>query len=197
MKALIINYGVGNLFSISSALRRNEFNVEIVKDFEEDNVDLIVFPGVGSFSAVSKFISDRREKINELRDKGIAFLGICLGMQLMFEEGTEGGYSRGLGWFKGKVDKISANVKLPHIGWDKIRSVSNCELNENLEDKYAYFVHSYVAYSNDSIAMISHYGIDFPVMVCKERIVGTQFHPEKSSDTGTIFFNNLKRWLRR
>lgn len=196
MKALILNYGVGNLFSILSALRRNDFETEINNEIRED-VDLIVFPGVGAFSAVSKFIEERKEKLNELKDRGVKFLGICLGMQIMFEEGTEGGYSKGLGWFKGKVDRISANVKLPHIGWDKIYSISDCELNENLNDRYAYFVHSYVAYTNHNVAMISHYGIDFPAMVCKENLVGTQFHPEKSSDTGRIFFANLKRWLKR
>ncbi|AWR97583.1 imidazole glycerol phosphate synthase subunit HisH [Acidianus sulfidivorans JP7] len=195
MKAIVINYGVGNLFSISSALRRNGFEVEISNELKE-NTDLIVFPGVGSFSAVSKFINDRKEKINELLDKGISFLGVCLGMQIMFDEGTEGGYSKGLGWFKGKVDKINANVKLPHIGWDKIQSVRYSELTEDLDGRYAYFVHSYVAYTNDSIGMVSHYGIDYPVMVYKEKIVGTQFHPEKSSTTGKIFFSNLKRWLK-
>ncbi|ARM76290.1 imidazole glycerol phosphate synthase subunit HisH [Acidianus manzaensis] len=194
MKAIVINYGVGNLFSISSALKRNGFDVEISEELKE--ADLIVFPGVGSFSAVSKFINDRKDKINELRNNGISFLGVCLGMQIMFDEGTEGGYSKGLGWFKGKVDKIDAQVKLPHIGWDKIYNLGNCELAENLDGKYAYFVHSYVAYTKDNIAMISHYGIDYPVMICKDNIVGTQFHPEKSSNTGKIFFYNLKRWLK-
>lgn len=196
MKALIVNYGVGNLFSIASALKRNGFGVEITNELKPE-VDLVVFPGVGSFSAVAKFIENKRERINDLKTKGVKFLGICLGMQIMFEEGTEGGYSKGLGWFRGKVDRISANVKLPHIGWDKIYSVNSCELNESLDNRYAYFVHSYVAYTTDNVIMISNYGINFPSMVYKENIVGTQFHPEKSSETGRIFFENLKRWLKR
>ncbi|MQL55135.1 imidazole glycerol phosphate synthase subunit HisH [Acidianus ambivalens] len=195
MKALVVNYGVGNLFSISSGLKRAGFEVEISKEIK--NADLIVFPGVGAFSAVSKFIQINSDKINDLRKSGVHFLGVCLGLQIMFEKGTEGGESKGLGWFKGTVDKIHANVKLPHIGWDKIYVSGDCELTEGLDGKYAYYVHSYVAYTNDHVVMKSNYGIEYPAMVCKENVVGTQFHPEKSSETGRIFFENLKRWVSR
>ncbi|MCY0883323.1 MAG: imidazole glycerol phosphate synthase subunit HisH, partial [Acidianus infernus] len=86
MKALVVNYGVGNLFSISSVLKRAGFEVEISKEIK--NADLIVFPGVGAFSAVSKFIKINLDKINDLRKSGVNFLGVCLGLQIMFEKGT-------------------------------------------------------------------------------------------------------------
>ncbi|BDC19650.1 imidazole glycerol phosphate synthase subunit HisH [Acidianus sp. HS-5] len=195
MKALVVNYGVGNLFSISSGLKRAGFEVEISKEIKP--ADLIVFPGVGSFSAVSNFILTNSDIINDLKKSGVHFLGVCLGLQIMFEKGTEGGESKGLGWFKGVVDKIQANVKLPHIGWDKIYVTGDCELSDELDGKYAYYVHSYVAYTDDNVVMKSNYGIDYPAMICKENVVGTQFHPEKSSGTGRIFFENLKRWVSR
>ncbi|NON62607.1 imidazole glycerol phosphate synthase subunit HisH [Acidianus sp. RZ1] len=194
--ALIINYGVGNLFSISSSLRRVGFEVKI-KESPEANYDLIVFPGVGSFSAVSNFLLSFSEQLNDMRKSGIKFLGVCLGLQIFFDKGTEGGDTKGLSWFSGTVDKIRANVKLPHIGWDRIYEEKKTELSEGLDGRYAYFVHSYVAYTTESYIMKSYYGIEFPAMVEKDNVVGTQFHPEKSSETGKIFLENLMRWIKR
>jgi len=201
MKAFIINYGVGNIYSVKNGLEREGFYVRVIDNMDNINedIDLLVFPGVGAYSAVSNFILSNFEKLNSLKEKGIGFLGICLGMQIMFEEGTEGGRSKGLGWFSGVVDKLPSNLKLPHIGWDKIYSVKHSELIENLEGKYVYYVHSYVAYpkNKEIILMESEYGIRFPAIVAEGKIVGTQFHPEKSGSTGKIFFNNLIRWLKR
>ncbi|EWG08040.1 MAG: imidazole glycerol phosphate synthase subunit HisH [Candidatus Aramenus sulfurataquae] len=195
MRAVVVNYGVGNLYSISSGLRRAGFEVKI-GGLEE--TDLLVFPGVGSFYAVSKFIENNKEKIEDLRSKGVKFLGVCLGMQIMFEEGTEGGRNKGLGWFKGIVDRIQGGVKLPHIGWDKIHVTSPSEVVEGLDDKYAYFVHSYVAYTKEQrVVATSKYGVEFPAIVYSDFAIGTQFHPEKSSETGKAFFSNLMRWAKR
>ncbi|WP_338600538.1 imidazole glycerol phosphate synthase subunit HisH [Sulfolobus tengchongensis] len=199
MKALIINYGVGNLYSISSALNRIGFEVNI-SDKPGKDYDLIVFPGVGAFSAVSDFILRYKALFDDLRKSGVNFLGVCLGMQIMFEKGTEGKESTGLGWFKGIVDKIKADVKLPHIGWDLIFEVkSGCELTYGLDGNYVYYVHSYVAYptSNDNVYMKSKYGIEYPALICDKNVVGTQFHPEKSSSTGKIFLENLRGWVKR
>ncbi len=198
MKALIINYGVGNLFSIYSGLRRIGFDV-LISNEPKEGFDLIVLPGVGSFSAVTSYLSKYYNQLNEFRKSGTAFLGVCLGMQVMFEYGTEGGLSRGLGWIKGKVDKIDADVKLPHIGWDKLYLVKEgCELTEGLNNNYVYYVHSYVAYPGEDVTyMKSKYGIEYPALVCKDNLIGTQFHPEKSGDVGKRFLENLARWLRR
>jgi len=199
MRALIINYGVGNLYSISAALRRIGLDV-IIENKPDKGYDLIVFPGVGAFSAVSNFILEYKDLLDDLKKSGTNFLGVCLGMQIMFEKGTEGGESKGLGWFNGIVDKIKSNVKLPHIGWDLIfESKKGCELTDGLDKKYVYYVHSYVAYPKDDkyVFMKSKYGIEYPALICKKNVVGTQFHPEKSSNSGKIFLENLKGWLKR
>lgn len=199
MKATVINYGVGNLYSISSGLKRVGFEVEINRE-PKGNEDLIVFPGVGSFSAVSKYILGMKDKLEDLRKSGTFFLGVCLGLQIMFEKGTEGGINYGLGWFKGEVDKIKGNVKLPHIGWDILKVVDlSCPLTEGLDNQYVYYVHSYVAYSTETkpVVGVSTYGVTYPAIVCDKNVVGTQFHPEKSSKVGRIFLSNLYRWVKR
>ena len=199
MRALIINYGVGNLYSISAALRRIGLDV-IIENKPDKGYDLIVFPGVGAFSAVSNFILEYKDLLDDLKKSDTNFLGVCLGMQIMFEKGTEGGESKGLGWFNGIVDKIKSNVKLPHIGWDLIfESKKGCELTDGLDKKYVYYVHSYVAYHKDDkyVFMKSKYGIEYPALICEKNVVGTQFHPEKSSNSGKIFLENLKGWLKR
>ncbi|BFH74492.1 imidazole glycerol phosphate synthase subunit HisH [Sulfurisphaera javensis] len=196
MKATVINYGVGNLFSIKAGLEREGFNV-IISFFPQGDEDVIVLPGVGAFSAVASYLNSLKGKFEELRERGTKFLGVCLGMQVMFEEGTEGGISKGLGWFKGKVDRINANVKLPHIGWDKIYVKNDpCGLTEGIDGKYVYYVHSYVAYTDNYIAY-SDYGVRYPAIVCNDFAVGTQFHPEKSSNTGKIFLRNFYQWVKR
>lgn len=194
MKALILNYGVGNLFSISAGLRRADFTVEI--SGEPRDADLLVLPGVGAFSAVGNFMRKWESTLNDLRRNGVKFLGVCLGMQIMFEEGNEGGKTKGLAWLPGQVDLIRHAPKLPHIGWDRITERNPCALSEGLDGRYAYFVHSYVAYTSYPAAMTSRYGVEFPALVCSEEVAGTQFHPEKSGETGKIFFQNLKRWLK-
>lgn len=185
---------MGNLFSITSGLRRAGFSAEISN--EPRDADLIVLPGVGAFSAVGEFMLKWKDTLEDLRNSGVKFLGVCLGMQIMFEEGNEGGKTRGLGWFPGVVDQIRGAPKLPHIGWDILRQRSSCMLTEGLEGRYAYFVHSYMAYTRFPPAMTSNYGVEFPALICSNDAVGTQFHPEKSGETGKVFFQNLVRWLR-
>jgi len=200
MKALVVNYSVGNIFSISSALKRVGFDVSVddVNDLVGHDYDLIVFPGVGSFSTVAKYVNSNAEILNELRGRGTYFLGICIGMHVMFEYGLEGGFNRGLGWFRGYVDLIKANVKLPHIGWDVVYVDYVDEVNEVIANQYVYFIHSYVAYTVDEpYNTYSYYGIKFPALITKGNIVATQFHPEKSGKVGIKFLENLKRWLRR
>ena len=200
MRATIINYGVGNLFSIYSGLRRVGFEV-LISPEPTGNENLIVFPGVGSFSTVSRYLVSRRELFDDLRRGGTYFLGVCLGMQVMFEVGTEGGVNNGLGWFRGRVDRIAgAGLKVPHIGWDKlIVTDPTCPLTNGLDGQYVYYVHSYVAYPVDEgvVKAISIYGSPYPAIVCSDNVVGTQFHPEKSGWVGRVFLNNLYKWVRR
>ncbi len=195
MKALVLNYGVGNLFSISSALKRNGFEVEI-GDLKK-GYDLVVMPGVGSFSAVSSFLNSRLETLQDLR-KDTSFLGVCLGFQVLFQQGTEGGLSKGIGWLRGKVDILKVNDKLPHVGWERLHVKGCNDILQDMDGGYVYYVHSYVAYPEREADAVSFYdGVEFPAVMCEGNLVGTQFHPEKSDKTGKIFFSNLSRWLRR
>jgi len=196
VKTLIVDYGVGNLFSIASALRRIGLDV-VIDSRVSSEYDLIVFPGVGNFASVSKFIKLNASKLNEVRSGGTSFLGICIGMHVMLEYGFEGGVNRGLGWFKGFVDRIKADVKLPHIGWDRIYVKTTDDLNESLNNQYVYFMHSYIAYTTEACNTFGYYGVEFPALLHKGNIIGTQFHPEKSGKVGMKFLDNLIRWLRR
>lgn len=196
MRALIVDYGVGNLFSIASALRR--FGLDVVVNREvSSNYDLIVFPGVGNFAFISKFIKLNASKLSEVRSSGTSFLGICIGMHVMLEYGLEGGLNRGLGWFKGFADRIRADVKLPHIGWDRVYVKTLNDLNEPLNGQYVYFMHSYIAYTTETCNTFGYYGVEFPALLQKGDIIGTQFHPEKSGKVGMKFLDTLIRWLRR
>jgi glutamine amidotransferase len=202
VKALVLNYGVGNLFSIANSLKRTGFSVTIASELME-NSDLVVLPGVGTFKAVAKFLNDRAELFNKLLETGMAFLGICLGMHVMFEYGFEGGVtSKGLGWFRGYVDRLKVSAKLPHIGWDKIMYTGNaiCSEFQEVNGAYMYFIHSYVAYGYDAnvVCFMSRYGeAEFPAMIARDRVIATQFHPEKSGSNGMLFFKTLLRWLRK
>lgn len=200
MRGLIINYGVGNLYSISSSLSRVGFKVE-TSGTPGNGYDLIVFPGVGSFPAVSRHVLNYKDVLNDLRQGGTAFLGICIGMHVLFEYGFEYGVSRGLGWFKGYVDKIRTHNKLPHIGWGRVyisNGLNSCSLGSVLSNEYVYFMHSYVAYPSeeDYTCLISEYGVKFPAMVAKDRVIGVQFHPEKSGKVGLKFLEAIYRWLK-
>ncbi len=194
MKALVVNYGVGNIFSIASALRKVGFEV-VVDSRVGSNYDLIVFPGVGNFASVSRFVKLNADVLNDVMGVGIPFLGICIGMHIMLEYGFEGGLNRGLGWFKGFADKIRADVKLPHIGWDKVYT-KNTDDFEFLNGQYVYFMHSYIAYNTEGYEVFGYYGVEFPALLRKGTIVGTQFHPEKSSKVGIKFLSSLTSWLR-
>jgi len=201
MKSLVINYGVGNLYSISSSLSRTGFEVEI-SDIPKSGYDLIVFPGVGSFPAVSRYILRYKDMLDDLYKSGVVFLGICIGMHILFEYSFEGGLNRGLGWFKGYVDKLRTSNKLPHIGWDKVfitNSSGTCSLGSLLDNEYVYFIHSYIVYpaEEDIVCLISEYEAKFPAMIARDKVIGVQFHPEKSGKIGLKFLESIYRWLKR
>uniref|UniRef100_A0A7C5TF22 Imidazole glycerol phosphate synthase subunit HisH n=1 Tax=Ignisphaera aggregans TaxID=334771 RepID=A0A7C5TF22_9CREN len=204
MKAVIINYGVGNLFSISSALKRVGLDVDIKDDIAKNwrEYDLVILPGVGTFKAVATYFNKRLGIFEDIKRSGMMFLGICVGMQIMFDYGHEGGFNKGLGWVKGYVDKLKTNLKLPHIGWDKVYiTTSNndaCQRFMEIDKSYMYFIHSYVVYpaKSEAICMFSYYGEQFPALIIENNIVGTQFHPEKSSKSGIAFLRILAQWLK-
>jgi glutamine amidotransferase len=201
MRALIVNYGVGNLFSVASALRRVGFEVVIDK-VPSHKYDLLILPGVGSFNALEKYFKMYGQVLRDVIVSGIPTLGICLGMQAFFEYSDECGGCKGLGILKGYVGKLVTHRKLPHIGWDRVYLINwseNCEIFKDVHNEYVYFAHSYVVYpeSLDYVCMVSLYDSIFPATIGYRNILGTQFHIEKSGRVGRKFFDGLVKWVRR
>ena len=189
----IIDYGVGNLFSLQCSLKKIGVDAVVTKDIEEiKNADRIILPGVGAFGDASKklYESGLVDVITEEAKSGKPFLGICLGMQLLFEKGYEYGEHDGLGFIKGNVvsleGKIPAHLNIPHMGWNGLDFKKGSPLFKYINDgDFVYFVHSYYATDCDEDTLAtSEYGIPVTACVGKGNIFGCQFHPEKSGETG-------------
>ncbi len=184
----IVDYGAGNLRSIRRALEAAGAETVITHDpAVVANADAVVFPGVGNAGhAMAKLDAmDLTPVIKDAVNAGKPFLGICLGMQLLFEEQEEGD-THGLGVLRGRVRSVAGDVKIPHIGWNRSRVVNPGPSGELGEDRYYYFVHSYVVEPTDpaDIAAEAEYGERFPSVVVHDNVWGTQFHPEKSGEDG-------------
>lgn len=189
----VIDYGVGNLFSLLSSLKAIGADAVITNDVETiKSADRIILPGVGAFEDAAKklFESGLHEVIIEEAKNGKPLMGICLGMQLLFERSFEYGEHRGLGLIKGDImgfdGKIDKSLKIPQIGWNALKlTKKDCPLWKYIkEGDYVYFVHSYFAALSDATASSSEYGIEFTAAVSDGNIYGCQFHPEKSGDVG-------------
>lgn len=190
----IIDYGVGNLFSLQCSLKK--IGVEAVVTSDENvikSADRIILPGVGAFGDAAKKLrsSGLVELITEEAKNGKPFLGICLGMQLLFQKGFEYGEHEGLGFLKGNVipleNKIPENLNIPHMGWNGLDFVGEkSPIFKYINDgDFVYFVHSFYATDcDDSVIATSEYGIPVTAAVGKGNIFGCQFHPEKSGDVG-------------
>ncbi|MDQ2087693.1 imidazole glycerol phosphate synthase subunit HisH [Herbivorax sp. ANBcel31] len=198
----IIDYGVGNLRSVEKALHFIGCEAKISCDKEFIlKADKVILPGVGAFyDAMKRLKSDGMlETINAVITKGKPFLGICLGMQLLFEYSEEGGEDvKGLGILKGAIKKIpfSENLKVPHMGWNSLDIKGNSFLFDGiLPNPYVYFVHSYHLDTDDKDIIIASttYNIEFTVAVQKENVCATQFHPEKSGDIGLEILKNFSQ----
>ena len=189
----IIDYGVGNLFSLRSSL--NQLGIESVITSQQEVLQQcshIILPGVGAFGdAAQKLRTSGLDRfVCEQAAAGKPLLGICLGMQLLFEKSYEYGEHSGLGLIKGEVvgmqGKLPENLRIPHIGWNALRMRRECPiLKYTKEGDFVYFVHSfYVDGSNESAAATAEYGIQVCATVAKDNVFGCQFHPEKSGDVG-------------
>ncbi|MEM0375088.1 MAG: imidazole glycerol phosphate synthase subunit HisH [Nitrososphaerota archaeon] len=190
----VLTYGVGNLFSVTRALSRLGAEVLLLDESGWTEIDGLVVPGVGNFEEGSRNISAHRERIADLIASGVPVLGICLGMQLLFEESEEGP-GRGLGILKGRVLRLRVSAKLPHIGWSRLRVVRDCELLEGVNSgDWVYYVHSYAPSPEDPevvVALSEYAGLEFPAVICSGNLCGTQFHPEKSGRTGMRILGNF------
>ena len=190
----IVDYGVGNLFSLKSSLKFVGADAIVTNNVETlKSADKIILPGVGAFKDASDklFASGLAEIVKEEAMNGKPLLGICLGMQMLFEKSYEYGETNGLGLLKGEIrpiaDVIDKNLKIPHIGWNALkfngeRSPLFKYINEG---DFVYFVHSfYAAGCDDSLIATSEYSCDITAAVGKGNIFGCQFHPEKSGQVG-------------
>jgi imidazole glycerol-phosphate synthase subunit HisH len=184
----VIDYGAGNLRSIRRALEAAGAHVTVTSDGEDvRQADAVVFPGVGAAGAAMDRLRQLGlvDVIGEVVAEGRPFLGICLGMQLLFEHQEEGD-TRGLGLLKGRVRTLSPEVKVPQIGWNRVRWIQEAAGYHPAEEDDFYFVHSYVIEPDDpaDIVAITRYGEVFPSIVRHGGVSGTQFHPEKSGPAG-------------
>ncbi|MBI4047206.1 MAG: imidazole glycerol phosphate synthase subunit HisH [Devosia nanyangense] len=208
----IIDYGSGNLKSAAKAFERAARGTEtdIVVTADADAVrraDRIVLPGVGAFAdckAGLEAVPGMVEVLNERVIRGgTPFLGICVGMQLMAEEGREKGVHRGLGWIKGAIVRLEpsdSTLKVPHMGWNTLRFEKPHDLLAGIEDGpeglHAYFVHSYHMEMGDPAALVAtaEYGQRVTAAIGRDNMFGTQFHPEKSQRLGLTLIGNFLGW---
>ena len=192
----IVDLGIGNLANVRKALG----GIITSDPYEIERAEKIVLPGVGNFGAVMEKLEPLRGVILDAINDGKPFLGICLGLQLLFEWSEESPGSRGLEVFKGNVIRFRG-VRTPHIGWNQVWQKKECKLFEGIKDgAYFYFVHSYYAQpANESIiAGVTDYQskgneVIFTSVVCRDNIYAVQFHPEKSSKNGLKFLANFRR----
>ena len=189
----IIDYGVGNLFSLRSSLNKIGADTVVTADPAViANADKLILPGVGAFADAAKKLRDfgLDKVIKAEAAAGKPIMGICLGMQMLFEKSYEYGEHEGLGLLKGSVvpmeGSIPANLKIPHIGWNALKFEKESKLFKYIkEGDCVYFVHSFYASGcEDSLIATAEYGKDLTAAVAKDNVMGCQFHPEKSGDVG-------------
>ena len=196
-KIAIFDFGAGNIFNLHQSLLGNGAQyVNVIRSLKElENYDGLVLPGVGNFDAAIGSMQKDSALLNAAVDKGMPILGICLGLEMLFDKSEEG-VLEGLKVLDGDVLMLpKTNVKVPHIGWNNLRIVNN---ESNLlkgipQDSWVYFVHSYHIEPQDEklIAAITDYGSILPVVVERSNLFGTQFHPEKSGKIGAKIMKNF------
>lgn len=186
----IVDYGAGNLRSVQKGFEKVGFSAEITSDLETiDRAQAIVLPGVGAFKDAVTLLSKSglgKSVIGSIK-KGRPFLGICLGLHLLFSESEEHGVNQGFGIIEGRVVRFPKGRKIPHMGWNSIKKAKDSALLSTIDDgAYLYFVHSYYVVPKDDqvIAATTDYGIEFVSAIERANLFAVQFHPEKSSELG-------------
>jgi len=195
----IIDYGVGNLRSVEKAFAATDCEA-IVSSDEKDlrAAERLVLPGVGAFGACMRALRERGfdRVVRERVEEGTPLLGVCVGMQLLFEESDEFGATQGLGLLPGKVRRFSDELVVPHVGWNRIDQVFEHPMFDGVANgSFFYFVHSYYCepVEKSVVAGETEYGIKYASVVAKANICGVQFHPEKSQDAGLRLLKNFAR----
>jgi glutamine amidotransferase len=199
-RVAIVDYGMGNLRSVEKALERVGARAEVTRDHDRVRAaEAVVLPGVGAFPRAMEEV--RRlgldALVRERAETGVPVLGICLGMQLLFESSTELGGAAGIGLLRGSVEALAANgLKVPQIGWNPVRWRRQSDLSESLADPCAFYhVHSYAPRPFDpgDVVGTATYGAEFVSAVARPPVYGVQFHPEKSGPDGLALLRNFVR----
>lgn len=205
MSVAIIDYDVGNLKNVHTALGDIGLDSVITRDANAiADADAVILPGVGAFSDAMNNLKkfDLLDPLNKAVASGKPLLGICLGMQLLFDKSYEDGAFSGLGYIPGEVVRFDdTKHKVPHMGWNNLFiHQKDTPIAKGLSnDDYVYFVHSYYAAPADfdaNVVAYTEYGVKVPAIVQKDNVIGTQFHPEKSAAVGTRILENFKEFIK-
>ncbi len=191
----IIDYGAGNLFSVQNALNYLGLENMVSKDKKDiEKADALILPGVGAFPMAMQKLNDTG-LVSSIKENALKkpLLGICLGMQMLFEESDEFINTKGLGFIKGKVQKIITPLKIPHMGWNSLEITKKSPLLKGIKDgDSVYFVHSFMAYTDaQNISAQCDYKVKVPALVENKNVFGAQFHPEKSGEVGLQILKNF------
>lgn len=196
MKITLLDYGAGNVTSVERALRR--LGAEPQRSNSPDCIaksEAIILPGVGHYSALIRALDERqlRAPLVDAIHRGVPFLGICLGLQALYKSSEEAPRLQGLNLLAGRVSRLPASVKLPHMGWNQLRLTRPSRLLEKISpEAFFYFAHSFaVTDSNGESVAFCRHGSDFAAVIEHKNILAVQFHPEKSSDPGSRLLQNF------
>jgi len=197
MTIVIVDYGMGNLFSIYNALDHVGGNPRFARDPEDlKGAKAIVVPGVGAFGSCMSQLSRFSDSLLQHLQDGVPMLGICVGMQVLFQESEESPGAPGLGWIAGKVIRLPDGVMIPQMGWNSLAILHRSEMLDGISDgDMFYFVHSYYARPEDDsvIAATTEHGVEVTAAIQKDNLFATQFHPEKSGPKGLQILKNFVR----
>jgi imidazole glycerol-phosphate synthase subunit HisH len=197
MTIAIIDYGIGNLRSVEKAFTSQGLNAVISSDEKVLRAaDRLVLPGVGAFAACMNNLRERglEDFVIEAAKSGTPIIGLCVGLQMMFDEGHEFGIHKGLGLLPGKIVRFAEGVRVPHVGWNQVEIKKNHPIFRDLPDQsFFYFVHSYHVVTDDPSCVLgeTEYATRYPSICGRDNIVGVQFHPEKSQAAGLKLLKNF------
>ena len=194
---IILDYGLGNVYNLQNALNKLGYDSKISRNPDEIlEASILFLPGVGAFKTAMKNLENNNltEILNKRNEENKPIIGICLGMQILFEDSYEDGYCKGLGFIKGTFKKFEIDLKIPHMGWNKLIDHKASFVTKKLpESSYVYFVHSYYLtnYAEKDLVAYAEYDVNVPAIIAKNKLVGIQFHPEKSNTIGLKILKNI------